>query len=373
MLSAQIALSQNPIDPCDPTNNTDIPVFYKSKLSDIDAEIAGLKIGKAKAIAISPGGLPVYAVYYGEKEDFRSQANYNSAVGVRNAAYYARKDSATKPVVYFVGPVHGSEGEGITGLVNLIHIAETGKDYRGKEWPELKEYIDQCRVIIIPSGNPDGRRRCPYDTFVNLPCGMMTKYAQGTRNDGTWWRHPRCKGLHPMKGDVGMLGAYFNDNGINIMHDEFFCPMAEETKAIMKIARDEAPDIAVSLHSCCCPVPFIIQNYHTPLFMKKRIGELAGRLNGRYKSSGLPYEKEGVILSIEDDDPTPPPQRSFNLVSALHHVSGVMSFTFECSHGTLEEGNEASQVKYNRILDIQLVLYQEMFNYIINNRLFWIP
>lgn len=371
ILSSEITLSQNPIDPGDPPNNKDIPGFYKSRLSDIKAEIKGLKTGKAEVIASTPGGLPVYAVYYGQKDDFQSQANYNSAVGAGNAAYYAKKDSCTKPVVYFVGPVHGSEGEGIAGLVNLIHISETGKDYRGRAWPELKKYVDQCRVIIIPSGNPDGRKRCPYDSFVNLPCEMMTKYAQGTRKDGTWWKHPRCKGLHPMKGDVGMLGAYFNDNGINIMHDEFFSPMAEETKAILKIARDEAPDITVSLHSCCCLVPSMLQNYHTPLFMKKRVAELASQLNQRYRSLNMPHSKEGWTLSIEDDDPAFPPKRSFNLVSALHHLSGTMSFTFECSHGSLIEGNDESMVKYNRILDIQLILYQEMFNYIVNNRLYW--
>ena len=33
-----------------------------------------------------------------------------------------------KPVVFFVGPVHGHEVEALTGLVNLIHIMETGRD-----------------------------------------------------------------------------------------------------------------------------------------------------------------------------------------------------------------------------------------------------
>jgi len=110
-LSGEITFSQNPIDPGDPPNNKDIPGFYKSRLSDIKAEIAGLKIGKAEVIASTPGGLPLYAVYYGQKDDFQSQANYNSALGAGNAAYYAKKDSCTKPVVYFVGPVHGSEGK----------------------------------------------------------------------------------------------------------------------------------------------------------------------------------------------------------------------------------------------------------------------
>jgi len=105
----QPVFSQIEIEAGDPPNNSDIPDFFKSKLSDINSEIENLKIGKAKIVAISPGGLPVYAVYYGEKEDFKSQANYNSAVAARNPGYYAKKDSSTKPVVFFVGPVHGQE------------------------------------------------------------------------------------------------------------------------------------------------------------------------------------------------------------------------------------------------------------------------
>ncbi len=359
------AFSQVSPEPGDPPNNTDIPDFYKSRLSDIEVAVDGLRIGKSEVVATSPGGLPVYAVYYGEKEDFQSQANYNSAVGARNPAWYAKKDSTTKPVVYFVGPVHGQEGEGIAGLVNLIHIAETGKDYRGREWPELQEYFSRCRVIIIPCGNPDGRKRSPYDSFVDLPVETMTKYGQGTKKDGTLWRWPHVKSLHPLKGDGGILGAYFNDDGVNIMHDEFFFPMAEETKAIMKIARDEAPDIAVSLHSCSCR-PFIIQNAHVPLFIRERLVDLSGRLNQRYIDLKLPHMPEDWTLSLGDEEENPPPQKSFNLSSALHHVSGATAFTFESPHGT-----EESPATYDEIVDVQLILYEEMFKYILNNRIYW--
>lgn len=364
-LIAWNSFAQLPLQVDDPPRKTDIPEFYKSKLSDIETEIAGLKIGKAEVIATSPGGLPVYAVFYGEKEDFQSQANYNSAVGARNPVYYARKDENTKPVVYFIGPVHGQEPEGIVGLINLMRVAETGKDYRGKAWPELKNFFEQCRVIIIPCGNPDGRKRCPYDSFVGIPVETMTKYGQGTKKDGTLWRWPHSKSLHPMVGDVGILGAYYNDDGINIMHDEFFSPMAEETKAIFTIAMEEAPDIAVSLHSCSCN-PFIIQNPHAPYFMKERIADLAQKLNQKYIDLELPNMGQGWGLSISVDDFSPFPQQSFNMVSALHYASGTMAFTFESPHGTIEDG-----ATYDEILDIQLVLYREMFSYIMNNRLYW--
>src|SRR5690554_2623360 len=236
-VSVQHSNSQIQIDAGDPPNNTDLPSFYKGKLSDIDEELKNVRKGEVKAIAISPGGLPVYAVYYGEKEDLKSQANYNSALGARNPAYFARKDKNTKPVIYFLGPVHGQEAEGVVGLMNLIHLMETGKDHRGREWKNLKNKLDQCRVIIIPNGNPDGRRRVPYDSFVGLPVEIMTKYGQGTRLAGTSWGWPGSKSLHPMKGDVGILGGYYNDAGINIMHDDFFSPMTAETRAILDVAR----------------------------------------------------------------------------------------------------------------------------------------
>lgn len=359
------AFSQVAPEPDDPPRQTDIPSYFKSKLEDIETEIRNIKKGKTEKIATSPGGLPVYGIFYGEKDDLKQQANYNSAVGARNPAYFALKNEHTKPVILFIGPVHGQEPEGITGLVNLIHIAETGKDYRGREWPEISEFFNRFRVIIIPCGNPDGRRRCPYDSFVGLPTETMTKYGQGTRKDGTLWRWPLAKSQHPMRGDVGILGSYFNDNGINIMHDEFFAPMAEETRAIFRIAMEEAPDITVSLHSCECK-PYVIQTSQAPHFMRQRISDFANILNRSYFDLKLPNMGAEWRLDILDDDLTAPPQKSFNMVSALHYATGSMSFAFECPHGTIEDG-----ATYNEILDIQLVLYREMFDYTEKNRLYW--
>ncbi len=364
-LSAQL-----PIEKGDPPNPDHIPGFYKTRLSDIEDEIGQLKTGKHEVIATSPGGRPVYAVYYGTKEDFHSRANYNSAVAARDPVYFARKGRDTKPVVYFIGPVHGQEVEGIAGIVNLIHVAETGVDHRGKEWASLKRKLEKCRVIIIPSGNPDGRNRCPYDSFLGLPDEIMTKYGQGTRQDGTSWGWPQAKSLHPMKGNVGILGAYFNDDGINPMHDDFFAPMAAETRAILDIARAEVPDITVSLHSHENP-PRILPAHYVPWFMKERITDLARRLNARYRQAGLAYTPDEWIDNPTIEDETFPPRTSFNLISALHHVSGTMAFTFECSHGTVNERTPEPIVSYDDIVDIQLNLYEEMLDYILENRLYW--
>ena len=362
--------SQVAIEAGDPPNPTEIPDFFKSKLSDIDMEIMNLKTGKAKVVAISPGRLPVYAVYYGEKDEFNSRANYNSAVAAQNPAFYARKDKNTKPVVFFLGPVHGQEVENIVGLVNLIHVAETGKDYRGKEWASLKSKFEQCRVIIVPSGNPDGRKRCPYDSFVGLPTKIMTKYGQGTRKDGTFYGWPGAKAVHPMKGDVKILGAYFNDDGINPMHDDFFNPIADETKAILDIARTEVPDITVSLHSHENK-PMILMASYLPWFMKERIDDIRNRLNLRYKNAGLAHvlHEWGSEPSVEDKEF--PPRTTFNLIPALHHISGTMAFTFECSHGTTSDRFPEPFVTHSDIVDIQLNLYEEMLDYVLEKRLYW--
>lgn len=364
------SFSQVRIEVGDPANPSEIPGFFKSKLSDIDNEISNILLGEATIITTSPGGLPVYAVYYGEKDNFMPQSNYNSAVAARNPSYYAKKDSSNKPVVLFVGPVHGQEVEGIVGLVNLIHIAETGKDYRGMDWSSLKNKIEKCRTIIIPSGNPDGRRRCPFDSFVGLPTEIMTKYGQGTRKDGTSWGWPQAKSVHPMKGNVGILGAYFNDNGINVMQDEYFSPMAEETAAIMEVARSEAPDIAVSLHSHENR-PIILQPAYVAMFMKNRVHDLARSLNQRYKKAGIAYQPSDWFWTPKADDMEYPPKTTFNLISALHHISGTMAFTFECSHGSVSQRSPDPIVNYDDILTIQLTLYDEMFNYILENRLTW--
>lgn len=353
----------------DPPNPTNIPLFFKSKLSDIDTEINNIETGEVKTIAVSPGGLPVYAVYYGTKDNLHSQANYNSAVAARNPGYYARKDKSTKPVLFFIGPVHGQEIENIVGMVNLIHIAETGKDYRGKDWSALQKKIKKCRTIIIPCANPDGRRRCPYDAFLGLPTHTMTKYGQGTRRDGSLYGWPGAKAVHPMKGDVGILGAYFNDNGINIMQDEYFNPMAKETKAILEIARTEAPDITVSLHSHENH-PIILQPAYIPMFMKKRVHDLAIRVNNRYKKEGIDNEPEEWFWKPGPED-IEKLHTTFNLTSAVHHISGTMSFTFECSHGTVSENVPKPLVSYNNILDIELLLFDEMYDYILENRIYW--
>ena len=369
VLTTHFLFAQVKPEPGDPANN-EIPRFFKSTFKDVEEVVSKIAPDKVSVIAESPGGHLVYAVTYGEKEDFYSQTNYNSAVAAQNPAFYAQKGKSTKPVVYLIGPVHGHEVENIAGLLNLIQVVETGKDFRGKSWTDLNFYFDKCRVVILPCPNPDGRVRCPYNSFVGLPVEIMTKYGQGTRKDGSLYGWPGAKEIHPMVGDVGILGAYFNDDGVNIMQDEFFSPMAEETRAIMELAIIEAPDMTVSLHSHNNQ-PLVMQPSFVPLFMKERVYEFGKVLNEQYGASGLPQWPESKAWLPSVDDKDFPPRKTFNLISALHHACGTMAFTFECPHGALSKRYRESMVGYEEILDIQLILFEEMFKYILNNRLYW--
>jgi hypothetical protein len=102
--------------------------------------------------------------------------------------------------------------------------------------------------------------------------------------------------------------------------------------------------------------------------MKERIRDFSARLKTRYDRQGLPY---GRVVAPEDDDPRPGPRSSFNLTSALHHVSGAMAFTFECSHGSISDESSVPPVTHAQILDIQLTLYEEMLGFANENRLLW--
>ena len=62
--SGLILHAQTAIEEGDPPNPSDIPDFYKSTLSDLETELSVIQTGQKELIATSPGGLPVFAVFY---------------------------------------------------------------------------------------------------------------------------------------------------------------------------------------------------------------------------------------------------------------------------------------------------------------------
>ncbi len=227
-----------------------LPEFWVGDVQGLKERFDELKTATATVIGVSPGGRPIQLVSFGEREYLPSHANFNSAVGGRDPSAYMDKKARSRPVILFVGPVHGQEVEGLTGLANLIQIVETGFDLAGRKHVELMSLARQCRLLIIPAGNPDGIARFEPRALQGMTGDDLRFWGQGTWKDGTFCDWPQVKRLHPMRGDrVGFVGCYFDDSGINPMHDEFLAPMGPEAPAILRLARDEGPDLAVSLHS----------------------------------------------------------------------------------------------------------------------------
>jgi hypothetical protein len=344
-----------------------LPTFWKSRLSDVDFALGQVKKGHVLPLAKSAGRRNLHLVTYGKKDGLASTANYSSASGGNDPASYRRKDGKQKPVVFMLGPVHGGEFEGVVGLNNLVCVAETGQDLRGRKWPDLAANLGRCRLLIVPVGNPDGRARCSVDSWVGADSKTYERIGMGTRPDGTNYVWPMVKRFHPMRGAVvGKLGAYFNDDGVNLMHDEWFEPMAEETRAFQRLAREEAPDFIVILHSHES-LPSVEPTAYVPRTVKETIRAFADRLYARYRAVGLPARTSGPEVQ-EDGVAFPPP--SFNLASALHHACGGVAFIHECTAGAKYES--VPQVTHEQILDFQMLLYDELFRFALERPVSWV-
>lgn len=338
-----------------------LPPFWVGGMDTLKKRLAKVRIGALQEIAQSPGNRPMVLVSYGQREPVSHKANFNSAVGGRQVSAYMDKQARQRPVILFVGPVHGHEVEALTGLVNLIKIMETGQDLRAKQYRELRELGRRCRLLIIPAGNPDGIARMEPRALQGMGLNDVRFWGQGTWSDHRFCGWPQSKRQHPMQGsNVGFLGCYFNDEGINPMHDEFFQPMGPEAPAILNLALEEGPDLAVSLHSHAS-IPALLRPAYVTMEQQESVVQLAEQCYALLRERGLPF---GGVFKAKPEGGTHP--SSFNLTSALYHVSGASSFTFECPHGLNDA--RACQVTCNQILDIQLTLYEAMMRYALDKK-----
>jgi hypothetical protein len=334
----------------------EVPDFWVGDVDTLRDHVESIDRGTVRRIATSPGGHGIDCVHYGGAEEPDRRANFNSAVAAGDPAYYAEKASREQPVVYLVGPVHGAETEGLTGLVNLIAVLETGRDLSGRSQPDLRALAERCRLLIVPLGNPDGLARIDVATLQGMDEADLRFWGQGTWSTDEFMGWPGAKQRHPMVGDeVGFLGGYFNDDGVNPMHDEFFAPMGPESEAILRVAREAAPDIAASLHSYES-APAILRPSFLPMDVQEEVRSIQERHDQNLRAADLPV---GEPFEPAAETGRPPPY--FNLVSALYHTSGATAFVHESPHGLADE--DACTVSLEEILDAQLALYESIFRH----------
>jgi len=195
--------------------------------------------------------------------------------------------------------------------------------------------------------------------------GEFRHYGQGRWKDGTLCGWPQCKKIHPIKDHVSYLGSYYNDDGINMMHDNFFGETSSETKAVMDTAETEAPDFTVLLHGGGNMIPAILETDYAPMFIKRKIRDLSLRVKEAAVRNNLPYS----VTGISEDNFEPP--KSFNLASALHHTCGGAAFVYE-SHQGIDYGGRAPEnwetsLSYEQILRSHYILFEQIIKFAIKN------
>ena len=122
---------------------------------------------------------------------------------------------------------------------------------------------------------------------------------------------------------------------------------------------EEGPDLPVSLHSHGAN-PAVLRPAFVTLDVQEEVRRLAQRYYEILKKNRLPF---GQLFRVEPEKGDIPPP--FNLTSALYHVSGATSFTFECPHGL---SGDYCQVNLEQILDVQLFLYEAMMEFALDEK-----
>ena len=300
------------------------PDWWKVRPQEIADLCKSVKRGRAEVIAETPAGLPVYAVFYGDFSEPAPQTNWSAGSSSNTfKSYFARKPDEPQTFLFVAG-VHGAEAESVCAAVNLIQMLETGKDFRGKTYPELLDLIGKYRFIIVPCANMDGRAISP-DHLRKASYEDFRRASQGTWPDGELIGWRGSKEYFPLPLDrVSYPGGYPNSEGFNIMHDA--CPghiRTAEARGILQLCERWCVDGVLNGHSCEYGPAMIVPCILTYPAHAERGGELATKINQAFYEAGLRPE------------PVKEPQKAagtgFNLNTMMTFASGAFAQTLECS------------------------------------------
>lgn len=341
-----------------------IPPFWISTVDDVAAFLyREVKKGQIEIIGTSMGGRPIRAVVYGNARQGRGTSTLSGSLGFRDVKAYRGRDHE-KTVYWGMAGVHGFELEGIMGMVNLISVLETGKDLRGKVWPEITELAAKLdRLVLIPIVNPDGR--------VRLPLRMGRYYGKddtvheylntGGNPDGTKIGWPQIKEFIPLDfGKPIFPGGYPNDAGVNIQHDDFLGQIQPETQALFDLAARERPDLILNMHTGA-----VYMNMHRP-FCEPVLSDVFDLLY-KYVHRRLTIENLQGKKNVEGINPQKAERSVYNFDTALNLHCGALSVVVESpSHtfdGEISNGILALHTP-DMLLDAQLICHQESMRFL---------
>ncbi len=326
--------------------------------------------GTVAVIGKSAGGRPIRAVFYGSARNGKGTTTFSGASGAHDMRAYFGPDF-DKKVYWAMASVHGGEFEGIVGLVNLLSVLETGKDLRGRPWPEIVAaagHID--RLIVIPIVNMDGRARVP---LRMLAFRASDDRVDGYFNTGAWsdgkpigW--PACKKFIPLDfSRTQFPGGYPNDNGVNIQHDDFFGSRQPETQALFDLAARERPDLILNLHTG------VWKEDYFPLMHRPVMDPiLTPAFNGLFRAVHTALTHAG-LQSTSDPAVEANLDRAwgdaYNLDSALDFHCGALAVLVEApSHAYSAKSRKGDVVQYSadRLLDTELLIQLEVMKYLVD-------
>lgn len=338
---------------------SNLPIYWKTRLDEVEQTLELVKKGTVTKASVSAGGRPIYVVEYGKSNLKRGNTNCSSALGAHDLSAYADKSGEDYiPTVFLVGCTHGGEFEGTVAILNMIKAIETGTDYAGEKHEELVALAEKAHLVLIPMVNPDGRSHIPFDSFVGKTFYDLRYYNQGTWKDGELCGWPGCKMKHPIKEYVDYLGGYFNDDGVNMMHEDYFSANASAgTRLVLDVCRNEAPDMSILLHGGSNCINCLFPVYYISGKVKKDIMAFQESYKALCDKNGVRYQ----ITEFPDYDEKPGEYRPFTLTSAMHHCCGEPAFTFESNQGLCDHGNVIYD--YDEIYKAHMLLFEDTIRY----------
>jgi hypothetical protein len=354
-----------------------IPGFWKSTVAEVNGFLdRGIRSGTVETIGTTAGGRTMRAVFYGQRRNGTGTTTFSGSLGFRDVLAYIGPDSGKRVYMGMAG-VHGGEFEGIVGAVNLLAVLETGKDLRGRTWPEItRAALELDRIIIIPLVNADGRARVPLRMGVHRGTDetIPEYFNTGGWPDGRLIGWPDCKQYIPLDfSRTQFPGGYPNDRGVNIQHDDFLGRRQPETQALLDLAARERPDLILNMHTGA-----VFPLMHRP-FCEAALTPVFEGLFRRVQSGLTEQGLQETDDAAREGDParvsSPSP---YNLDTALNLHCGALSVVIESPSHAASTGKRNGKpfiFTPDNLVDAQLICHQEAMKYLIatGGRSRWTP
>lgn len=225
------------------------PDWWRVRVDEIMTDCAAATRGRKEVIAETPGGYPVYALFYGDFSEVSRESNWSAASASGEVFRY--NGNPARQTVLWISGIHGAEPESVAYAMNLIRLLEHGADWRGERDEELLTLLDSYNLIVVPCVNMDGRAISP-DHLRDASFEDFRRASLGVWADGSLIGWKGSKALFPLPLDrVAYPGGYPNSEGYNIMYDATPGDIrTAEARALLQLIGRYGVDLVINAHSC---------------------------------------------------------------------------------------------------------------------------